>query len=277
MTRVLRPKTLEALWEALETHGAAPLAGGTDLLVARRAGKVDPECLVSMQDLDELRGVEREGDALRIGAMEAHARLLQSELVRERVPALHAALGALGSPLVRSSATLGGNLVTASPGGDTLPPLIVYQAEVELLSAAGLRRMPLAGFLLGPGRTALRKGEVLRSVRVPDAGRFQRHHFEKVGRRAALACAVASLAALLRLDEDGRVVEARLAWGSVAPTVLHCPEAEAALEGNFLSAPVLCRAGELARRSASPITDLRATAGYRRSLVGNLLMRLEQG
>lgn len=274
MTRVLRPRNLDELWEALARPGAVPLAGGTDLLVWRRAGRVDPELMVSLQDLEALRGVTLEGATLRLGAMETHAGLLKNPLVRERVPAVHAALRVLGSPLVRASATLGGNVATASPGGDVLPPLVAYGAEVELASHLGTRRMLLEAFLLAPGKTALRPGEVLTAVRLPDGQRFHLHHFEKVGRRTALACAVASLAALVRRDGDGRVLEARLAWGAVAPTVLQCPEAEAALVGTFLEPDALRRAGELARACASPLSDVRATAQYRRTLVGNLLVRL---
>jgi CO/xanthine dehydrogenase FAD-binding subunit len=246
------------------------------LLVWRRAGRIDPAILVSLQDIGELKGIVQEGTTLRIGSMETCAGLLRSDRILEQAPALHGAMRVLGSPLVRASATLGGNLVTASPGGDSLPPLVAYGAEVELLSARGMRRMPLDAFLRGPGQTELQPGEILRAVMITDGPRFHLHHFEKVGRRNAMACALASLAALVRKDEAGRVLEARLAWGSVAPTVLRCPEAEQALLGTWLSPEALRRAGELACSRAQPVADLRASAGYRRKLVGNLLQRVAE-
>jgi CO/xanthine dehydrogenase FAD-binding subunit len=277
MTRVLCPARLDALWPALEQPGAMVLAGGTDLLVWRRAGRVAPAVLVSLERVEELRGLQAGPEDLVIGAMEPLSGLLRAAPVRERLPALASALRVLGSPLVRAAATLGGNLCSASPGGDSLPPLLVYQAELELVHAGGSRRLALADFLLGPGRTALAPGEILRSIRVPAAESFQWHHFEKVGRRAALTCALASLAALIRRDGDGRVLEARLAWGAVAATAFRCPAAEARLLGTRLEPAALRAAGLLAQRLAAPRSDLRAGAGHRAKLVANLLARLEAG
>lgn len=274
MSRVLRPTRLEDLWSALQEPGATVLAGGTDLLVWRRAGRVDPPVMVSLEGLPELRRVELEGDTLVLGAMETHGALLRSPWVQEHLPALIQALRVLGSPLVRASATLGGNLCTASPGGDTLPPLWAYGAELDLRSATGNRRLALDSFIRGPGLTALEPGEILGAIRVPLPGRFQQQHFEKVGRRTALACAVASFAALVRREGDDRVAEIRLAWGAVAPTVLRCPEAEARLLGTRLRPEDLREAAALAQKAAAPLTDVRASAAHRTRLVGNLLMRL---
>ena len=186
------------------------------------------------------------------------------------------ALSVLGSPPVRNMGTLGGNLCTASPAGDCLPPLLALGAEVELASASGARRLALAEFLLGPGRTALAPGEALIAVHVPVPGADVRQHFEKVGRREALAVAVVSLAALVRLGHGGKIAEARLAWGSVGPTVWRCPEAEAALVGRKLSLNALSEAAALVRARVRPIDDVRASADYRREVAGNLLLRLAE-
>ncbi len=149
-------------------------------------------------------------------------------------------------------------------------------AEVELASASGARRLALADFLLGPGRTALAPGEALIAVHVPVPGVDVRQHFEKVGRREALAVAVVSLAALVRLGHGGIIAEARLAWGSVGPTVWRCPEAEAALIGRRLSLTALSEAAALVRARVRPIDDVRASADYRREVAGNLLLRLAE-
>lgn len=275
---VLTPRNLPELFAALDSPGAQLLAGGTDLLVrlraAAREGRALPERLVRLDGIADLRGVSREADGgLRLGAACTHAELLAHPLVRSGLPALVTALCDLGSPPIRNMGTLGGNVCTASPAGDTLPPLMVLGAEVELVSASGTRRMALAEFIAGPGRTRLEPGEALAAVLVPPGLEFQVQHFEKVGRRSALAVAVVSLAALLRL-ERGRVVEARLAWGSVAPTIWRCPAAEAALVGQRLTLSALGRVAALVREQVQPIDDLRASADYRRQVAGNLLLRL---
>jgi len=276
---VLFPRSMKALHEALARPDARILAGGTDLLVRLRSGRETAGALVSLDRLAALRGVSEDTRGglhrvLRIGAATTHAELLAHPLVRARLPILACALENLGSPPIRNMGTLGGNLCTASPAGDCLPPLMVLGAELELASAAGTRRLPLAEFILGPGRTALVHGEVLAAVHVPVPGLDAVQHFEKVGRRSALAVAVVSLAALVRPGRGGKVAEARLAWGSVAPTVWRCAEAEGVLAGRRLSLSALTDAAAVVRRRVRPIDDLRASADYRREVAGNLLLRL---
>jgi xanthine dehydrogenase FAD-binding subunit len=171
-------------------------------------------------------------------------------------------------------ATLGGNLVTASPAGDTLPPLYVLQAQVEVRSRRQVRRTPIADFIKGPGQVDLAPGEVVAGVWLCRQPEFNLHHFEKVGRRRALAIAMASLAALLEVGSKGVVRQARLAWGSLGPHVITSKTVEEALEGNALTLENLDRAGQLARQSVQPIDDVRASASYRRQMSGLLLQRL---
>ncbi|MDD3311442.1 xanthine dehydrogenase family protein subunit M [Pseudodesulfovibrio sp.] len=273
---VLFPATADAVLEALRAHPDARLmAGGTDLLVRRRAGAVAPGVLVCLERVADLNGVEVLGDAIRIGAATTLTAILENGAIRERLPLLRDAAGAFASPPVRNMATLGGNLCTASPAADTLPPLCVLGAEAEILSSSGTRRMPVADFVTGPGRTALEPGELLGSVTVPVPGGGTIQHFEKVGRRKAMAIAVVSLAALLRV-EGGVIAEARLAWGSVGPTVVRCPEAEALLAGRAPTLETFRAAGESVRRAVRPIDDVRASAGYRRRVAANLLLRLAE-
>lgn len=271
---VLVPTDMAGLFAALQTPGARLLAGGTDLLVRLRSGRECAGALVSLHNMPGLAEVAFQAGWLALGAACTHARLLDHPLVRTHLPGLCAALMQLGSPPIRNMGTLGGNLCTASPAGDCLPPLYALGAEAELASAAGTRRLALEDFILGPGRTALQGGELLTRVLVPLPAPGVLQHFEKVGRRDALAISVVSLAAALRLGPGRKIVAARLAWGSVAPTVWRCPEAEAALLGRRLGLSALKAAAALVRRQVRPMDDIRASADYRREVAGNLLLRL---
>lgn len=273
MTRVLLPETLDQLWAALEREpGARLLAGGTDLLVRLRARKERP-ALIGLERLAGLREIRLEGENLRLGALVSHAALARDPLTRREALLLARAAAEIGGPAIRNMGTLGGNVCTASPAGDGLSALSALQARVELVSARGTRCLDLGDFVLGPGRTALASGEIVGGLLVPRSRRFQVQHFEKVGRRAALAIAVVSLAALVRL-ERGKVAEARLALGSVGPVVLRCPEAESLLLGRPLTRTALECAARAVRQAVRPIDDVRASADYRRQVAGNLLLRL---
>lgn len=269
--RVFRPDSLEALWTALDL-GALPMAGGTDLLVRRRGL---PPCDVALLDaLPGFAAVDVTCGQARIGAGATHAALAAAPQLGPALPVLAMALSQLGSPLIRNMGTLGGNIATASPAGDTLPPLLALDAVVELASRRGTRGMPLAAFLLGPGRTALEPGEIIAAVLVTLPAPGALHHFEKVGRRDALAIAVASLAAVIERDGDGCVTRARLAVGSLAPTAMRCPEAEDWMVGRRLDRETLAGVGRRIRDAVSPIDDIRATAAYRLRLAANLPLRL---
>lgn len=275
MRNVLLPRSLDDLHRDMETEPRASIyAGGTDLLVKMRAGVVSPAALICLERIEELKGVAEEGDSIRIGSCTTHAHLLENPLVLEHLPVLVRALRALGSPLIRNMGTIGGNICTASPAGDTLPPLYVLDAQVELWRKDGTRRMPARDFVVGPGKTLCGEGEILTAIRVPKPQGYTVQHFEKVGQRNALACSIASLAALLSISSEGLVEKVRLAWGSVGPTVVTCPEAEKALIGERLTLKTLREAAAFARTAVSPITDVRADAEYRRILSGNLLLRL---
>lgn len=267
------PGTLTDLWDLLEEGDTAVMAGGTDFLVRRRAGKCAGR-ICCLERIPELRGVQEEDGVLEIGAATTLTDLLESATVAARLPMLHQAVRQLGSPLVRNQATLGGNMCTASPAGDTLPALYALGAQAVLLSRRTERVLDVAEFIAGPGRTALEPGEILARVRIPLPEPNAVQHFENVGRSRALAISVASLAAVLRLDGDV-VRDIRLAFGSVAPTVPRCAEAEAWLTDRTLTADNLRHAAGLVRSAVLPIDDVRATADYRRQVAGNLLLRLE--
>jgi CO/xanthine dehydrogenase FAD-binding subunit len=259
---VVAPATLAAAVLALASHPALSIvAGGTDVMVAVNDGRAVPEGWLSLHRIDELGGIEVHDDgSTTIGATVTMARLLAE--VADRHPSLCRAARTVGSPQIRSAATLGGNVMTASPAGDTLPVLVAAGASVELVSSRGSRRLPIDRFLMGPKRTAAAPDELLRSIHVP--ARRERELFLKVGPRNAMVIAVCSLA--VAFDPDG---PSAAAVGSVAPTVRAVPGASELLADPAAAEAFAAAVGAV----AEPIDDLRATAAYRRHALTTLARR----
>jgi len=276
VTQVHLPHTMADLWSYLDGEpGALIYAGGTDLLVKLRTGKTAASpTLICLERIGELRDVRETAADIRIGAAVTHTELLRHPLISTYLPVLAQAIYKLGSPLIRNMGTIGGNICTASPAGDTLPPLYILQAEVELRCRDDARILPIREFITGPGETQLQKGEVLTGIQVKKPEGYNVHRFEKVGQRKSMACAVVSMAALLRLMPDGIIEAARLAWGSVGPTIVTDATLDDALIGKKLSQETLTNAALRIRQIVTPIDDVRAAADYRRTVSGNLLMRL---
>lgn len=278
MSAVLQPTSLA---DALSALAADPdvtvLAGGTDLMVEVNYGRRRPEHVLSLRRVAELRDWRVEGTDLWLGARLTYADLTGGELA-ERLPALAHAARTVGSPQIRRTGTIGGNLATASPAGDTLPVLAAYDAQVELSSAGGTTRLlPIEAFITGPKRTDLRPDELITGVRFRSPNGPQ--EFLKVGTRNAMVISVASCA--LVADPDRR--ELRCALGSVGPTPIRCPEGEAFAADRIdwdtmtIAEPGISEAfGERCATAAQPITDHRSTAAYRRHAVGVLARRALQ-
>ncbi len=258
----------EALRMLADEPDAHVLAGGTDFMVEVNHGHRRPPAVVAVHRVAGLRGWSEEADgSVRIGATTTYTDLLAPGAAR-LVPALAAASRTVGSPQIRNAGTIGGNLGTASPAGDTLPVLVALDAEVLLVGAAGERRLPVAEFLTGPKRNALRPGELIVEVRVPAAqpGDFQ--DFLKVGTRNAMVIAVANCALVVRAATR----EVRVALGSVGPVPLRARDAEAWITEHW-DDPDPVTFSRLVADAARPIDDHRSTAAYRRHAVGVLAAR----
>jgi CO/xanthine dehydrogenase FAD-binding subunit len=250
---------------------ARPLAGGTDLLVDLRERRQAPRLLVDISELADLQGIADLDGGLRLGGGVRVGDLVGSRLVAERAPALHRASREFADFLTRNRATLGGNLANASPGADLVVPLLALDARVVLAGPSGERVVALDGFLLGPRRTALGPGELIRAVEVP-APRG-RQSFAKLGLKRGGAIAVVSAATRVELDAGGRCVGAAIALGAVAPRPFRATDAEAWLRGEALTPDRVARAGELAAAAARPITDVRGSDVYRRAMAQALVAR----
>jgi len=255
---------------------ATPIAGGTDVMVGLNLDHGRPESIIDLTRIRELGEWGSDDGWLRIGAGVTYTKLIDE--LGDRLPGLAMASRTVGSPQIRNRGTVGGNLGTASPAGDAHPPLLAADAQVELASATGTRRVPVREFFTGPKRTAMRKDELIAAFLVePAAGPQQ---FSKVGTRNAMVIAVCSFA--LALDPARRRVGTGI--GSAGPTPLRATEAERFLEGMLdeqgswdrrtrVSEAAVTRFGELVASAARPIDDVRGTAAYRRHALSVLARR----
>ena len=272
----LRVNSIEELLAHLNDPGAMILCGGTDLVVKMRNGLISPQILLDISELAALRDIRVVADGIQIGAAVTVSEILASAIVREHFPLLTLVLAKLGSIQIRNRATLGGNLINASPAADSAVPLLLFNTEIILTSTHGERRLPVEDFFLGPGKTALTQGEFLQAILIPLVDPELSPFFRKVGRRKALTIAIASLGALLKVK--GVVVEeARFAACSVAPTPIRLRPVEEMLNGEKLTLGLIEEARKIAYQSVSPIDDIRASADYRRNVTADLLARLLEG
>ena len=254
---VLTPRSLdEALRMKAESVGAVPIQGGTDVMVELNFHRGRPDTLMNLNEVAELRGWSRENGTVRLGSGLTYTEAMKAPLA-ELLPALAEASRTVGSPQIRNRGTIGGNLGTASPAGDALPPLLVEDAEIEVASVEGERRVPLAHFLTGPKQNALAPNELIAAVHVTPSGRPQT--FMKIGPRNAMVIAVCSLAVLADRERG----ELRAAYGSAGPVPA------------LVTAPLDERDSfaELVANAASPIDDVRGSAAYRRHALRVLAAR----
>jgi CO/xanthine dehydrogenase FAD-binding subunit len=274
---ILAPDTWEqALAMKAAQPEAVPIAGGTDLMVALNFDRARPQAILDLTRVPELRDWEADDGRLRVGAGVSYTRLIEE--LGERLPGLAMASRTVGSPQIRNRGTVGGNLGTASPAGDGLPPLYFSDAEVELASATGTRRLPVAEFVTGPKRQSAREDELIAAFHLPAATGPQQ--FAKIGTRNAMVIAVCSLS--LAIWPERRAVCACI--GSAGPTPIRADEAEAFIAGvleedglwegrGALPSAALERFGELVAAAAAPIDDVRGSAAYRRHALGVLARR----
>lgn len=269
---VQSPKTLADAY-ALLAERERPLkiiAGGTDLMVLMNAHVLEVSEFLDIWRIDELRGISDEGDVLRIGALTTYTQLIRSELIQRHVPALVAASRTIGAIQIQNRGTIGGNIVNASPAGDSLPVLAAYDAEVEIGSTRGTRRVAFNEFYEGYRRTMLKTDELVLAIRIPKLVESERDFFWKVGTRRAQAISKTVMAARARMS-DKTVETISIGIGSVAPTVIRVPETERLLTGATLTPSLIDDARRMIAREIAPITDLRSTERYRRTVTGNVL------
>lgn len=264
----LRPKDLKEALEMLREEGTYPLAGGTNLLVDIRAGAIRPRTVVDIGFLPELRELAHQNGSIEIGSCLNMTEIANSALIKSRIPLLAQSALSVGGPQIRNRATLGGNIVSASPAADTVVSLIALDAEATLQSVTGMRKMLLEDLFLGPGQTKIKKDELLTQISFKPPGSDEKGLFFKFGRRNAMAISVVNLAIVVTVDQmTEKWRSARIALGSVAPVVIRARKAESLVSNQQVDEALIQMVAEAAASECSPISDIRASAHYRRAMV----------
>lgn len=266
------------LKEALELAGQFGLrkrflSGGTDVTVRLKEGLVREDIIVDLSHVAELRFVREESGVVHVGACATHADVSASPIVRQHGRALALAASRIGGTQIRNMGTVGGNVANASPAGDTIPALIVLDAVVSIASCTGTRDVPVIDFFTGPGRSVLAAEELVAELHFPATGPGELTGFGKLGSRQAMTISTANMAFYFRIGAKRRIVEARIAFGSVAPTVIRAQKTEQMFcqLPPLLSWDAIRGAAQMAWKEVAPIDDLRATAVYRKEAVVGLL------
>jgi xanthine dehydrogenase FAD-binding subunit len=256
----------------LKEKKARVIAGGTDVMVFLYERKLRAAHLIDITGLKELGGVREEGEHLTIGPLLTHAEAMENELIKRYAPLLALSCSKVGSPQIRNRGTIGGNVCTGSPAGDTLPALALLDARFTLSSARGTRELRFPDFFAGPQKVNASADELLTAIRIEKMGSDEHFAFERLGLRKALSVTKASVAARA-VKKDGKLEKVRISLGSVSAVVKRAIKAEAVLEGKAFDRALLEKAVNAIREDATPIDDVRSTAAYRTYVVGALLKR----
>lgn len=255
---------------ALDNGDWKPFAGGTDLMVLLEAGKLAHQNYVNIWPLNELRGIEVTDDQITLGALTTYTDVQNHPILTAEFPMLGQAAKETGGIAIQNRGTLGGNIVNASPAADSPPALLAYDAELELISKAGTRRIQYSGFHQGYKQMDIRADELLLAIRLPRTAQSLTHYYRKVGTRKAQAISKVCFAAIGRLEGDV-LAEIRIALGSVAPIPIRCQQTERALQGQRLTDETISAATSALAAEISPIDDIRSTKDYRLRVSQNLL------
>lgn len=247
-----------------------PFAGGTDLMVLLEAGKLPHKRFISLWHLPELHGITVTDDSLTLGAMTTYTQMQAHLIVQSEFPLLCQAASWTGSVAIQNRGTIGGNIANASPAADSLPALLVYEAELELVSVNGSRWVPYQSFHTGYKQMAMRDNQLIKAIRLPRTTGDWLQHSRKVGTRKAQAISKVCLAALARIEHD-TIQDIRLALGSVAPVPVRCLQTEAVLKNRTIDDAAIQAARAALASEIRPIDDVRSTAEYRLRVAANLL------
>lgn len=269
------PKTLAAAVALLSAAAGSAriLAGGTDLLIQLRAGRIEPTLLVDIKGIAEMTSIAADSGGYRLGAAVTLMQLTEHEAFAQEWPGVIDGVKFIGSIQVKGRATLGGNLCNASPAADSVPALIAADAVASIIGPAGRREAPVAEIATGPGKTSLATGEIVTALLLPRRAAHSGDAYLRFTPRTEMDIAVVGAAVNLTLDDQGCCRQARVALGAVASRALLVPEAAAALIGTRVDAAALADLADVARAASRPIDDKRGTREFRLKIVGVMAQR----
>lgn len=274
------PDAIEDALKLKKSHGtdARLMAGGTDVLVLLKKKVIFTDTIISLSKITDLSLITQTDDAVIIGTCATMAQLSASPVIKEKFSALKTACDNLGSHLIRNRATIGGNCCNASPAGDTIPALMIYDATILIESADGKRELPIKKFFKGPGKTDLAASEILTGFKLPIPPANSGAHYIQLGKRQSSEINVVNVGSFLEYDPaTKKIINARIALGSVAATPVRASKAEAVIKGKTADEDTFYTAGETSRKDdCKPIDDFRGSAAYRQAMIGVLTKRTLQ-
>jgi xanthine dehydrogenase FAD-binding subunit len=273
---VLEPKTLSNALNALHerSNRIRLIAGGTDSIIQLKDRTLQAKELLDISRLNELRYIRRDGSTVRIGALSTYSDIVESSLLNQSCRVLVDASKMIGSLQIQNRATIGGNLANASPAGDTIPPLYALAATVTVRNHTGTRHIPIERFFLGYRKIDLRPDELITEISLEPVEKPSDAAFLKLGLREGHFISVANVAVWVQWAPPGiRTSDIRVALGAVAPVVIRARKCEEFLRGRALEEDAIWQAGHIASGESSPITDIRASAEYRRAVIPSLLYK----
>jgi xanthine dehydrogenase FAD-binding subunit len=249
------------------------IAGGTDAVVRMKDGKWRPSVWINIKDIQSLSFIKQIENDIHIGPLTTHTDLIRSSLLREKADVIVQAAKQVGATQIQNMGTIGGNMGTASPAGDLIPPLYVLNARIELSSVNGKRIIPIEEFFLGPGKTVMLPNEMITNIIISPQNENEIGFFEKLGPRKSQAISIVNVACSLQMDENRKCLGGKIAFGSVGPTVIRAKKCESMLTLADLDEDMIENIGEVAWKEVMPISDIRASAIYRRDMAKALLKR----
>ncbi|MBN8200012.1 FAD binding domain-containing protein [Bacillus sp. NTK034] len=272
---MITPSSLSECLTQLSKEGRKHrlIAGGTDAAVRMKEGKWRPEIWINIKNVKELRYIEEREDFIHIGPLTTHTDLIHSPLLQRKADVLAEAAREVGATQMQNMGTIGGNIGTASPAGDTLPALYALGAMLELASLTKKRIIPIEEFIIGPGRTILKENEMITKILIKPQKPNEIGIFQKLGPRKAQSISIVNIAISLTMDQDRKCIEGKIAFGSVAPTIIRARKCESMLTLGQLNDDLIQNIAKIAWKEVMPISDGRATAAYRRDMASALLER----
>lgn len=270
---VIVPKSLQELLPNINNDERRIVAGCTDIMVALNCGKLKPKPLLDINKIEEIKFIFEKENRVYIGSNVNLNDVINNDIIKFNYPILIKAIKTIGSPQIRNRATLGGNIANASPSGDSILALTLLNANLILKSLEEEREIAIKDFIKGVGKTDIRKGEFIEYIVIDKNYCDYESYFEKVGLRTAMVIAICSMGIIFKKDRN-KITDIKIAFGAVAPKVIEIEEAEKFLKGKNIDKFNLSMAGEIIEQAVSPISDVRASGEYRKTVCKNLIMRL---